>query len=108
MRLRRPLCALLGALTLVSAAPAVAPAIPKLPAVPVPVAHNPADELRSQPIEDAVYETASRCTPKPRPGTTKLVDWLGRNAAGVSWGTYRCEKWGKDSASLHAEGRAVD
>ena len=27
---------------------------------------------------------------------------------GVSWGIYRCEKWGKHSASLHAEGRALD
>ena len=24
------------------------------------------------------------------------------------WGSYRCEKWGKDSASLHAENRAID
>ena len=39
---------------------------------------------------------------------TALVDWLGRNADGVFWGTYRCEKWGPRSASLHAEGRAVD
>ena len=24
------------------------------------------------------------------------------------WGSYRCEKWGKDPASLHAENRAID
>ena len=27
---------------------------------------------------------------------------------GVFWGSYRCEKWGKESASLHAENRAID
>ena len=37
-----------------------------------------------------------------------MIDWLGDNAKGVFWGTYRCEKWGRKSASLHAEGRAVD
>jgi hypothetical protein len=26
----------------------------------------------------------------------------------VFWGSYRCEKWGKRSASLHAENRAID
>jgi hypothetical protein len=36
------------------------------------------------------------------------VEWLERNAGGVSWGIMRCEKWGKGRASLHAEGRAVD
>ena len=24
------------------------------------------------------------------------------------WGSYRCEKWGKGQASLHAENRAID
>src|SRR4029078_5471138 len=24
------------------------------------------------------------------------------------WGSYRCERWGKHSASLHAEDRAID
>ncbi len=98
-------------LTIAAAAlalPAAAEAIPDLPEVPVPVAGNPADELASQPIEDPVYDPATRCTKKPRRGMTLLVEWLEANAAGVSWGTYRCEKWGKGSASLHAEGRAVD
>ena len=36
------------------------------------------------------------------------MDWLEKNAEGVSWGIMRCERWGKNSASLHAEGRAVD
>ena len=34
--------------------------------------------------------------------------WLEANAHGADWGVYSCEKWGKDSASLHAENRAVD
>ena len=42
------------------------------------------------------------------PGTVDLQRWLERNAGGVSWGIMRCEKWGKDAASLHAEGRALD
>jgi hypothetical protein len=37
-----------------------------------------------------------------------LVAWLGRNARGANWGTYRCERWGPREASLHAENRAVD
>jgi len=37
-----------------------------------------------------------------------MVDWLQKNAKGSFWGIMRCEKWGKDSASLHAEGRAID
>ena len=27
---------------------------------------------------------------------------------GVFWGSYRCERWGKGQASLHAENRAID
>ena len=34
--------------------------------------------------------------------------WLGRHSHGVFWGSYRCERWGKHSASLHAEDRAID
>jgi hypothetical protein len=72
------------------------------------VAKNPADALADLPIEESEYDPATRCSKKPKPGMTALVDWLGDNAKGVFWGTYRCEKWGKKSASLHAEGRAVD
>jgi hypothetical protein len=39
---------------------------------------------------------------------TALQRWLEANVRGVSWGTYRCEKWGKKQASLHSEGRAID
>ena len=37
-----------------------------------------------------------------------LQRWLERNSRGVFWGSYRCEKWGKGQASLHAENRAID
>ncbi|HEX8120821.1 MAG TPA: hypothetical protein VF549_06075 [Solirubrobacteraceae bacterium] len=37
-----------------------------------------------------------------------MTGWLQRNAHGVFWGSYRCEKWGRHSASLHAENRAID
>ena len=72
------------------------------------VAKNPADALADLPIEESEYDPATRCTKKAKPGMTALIDWLGDNAKGVFWGTYRCEKWGPKSASLHAEGRAVD
>ena len=72
------------------------------------VAKNPADALAELPIEDPTYDPATRCSKREKPGMTALVKWLGANAGGAFWGTYRCEKWGKHSASLHAENRAVD
>jgi hypothetical protein len=72
------------------------------------VAHNPADALADLPIESSVYDPATHCSAKRRPGMDALVGWLKTNARGVFWGSYRCEKWGKHSASLHAENRAVD
>jgi hypothetical protein len=105
MRPSRMLFAVLFALAL-AAAPAHA--IIRLPLVPAQVAGNPAERLLSVPIEDSVYDPATHCSRKPRPGMVQLQTWLERNARGVSWGTYRCEKWGKHEASLHAEGRAID
>ena len=90
------------------ARPAVASDEISWPIAYTSVASNPADALAELPIEDSEYDPATRCSKKPKPGMTALVEWLGRNADGVSWGTYRCEKWGPRSASLHAEGRAVD
>jgi hypothetical protein len=89
------------------AAPAAADAY-DWPIAYTSVAHNPADALADVPIEDSEYDTATHCSKKTKPGMTALVDWLGENAGGVFWGTYRCEKWGPKSASLHAENRAVD
>ncbi len=102
-----PLAALaLGlALALLLVLPAVATAWPSRYA---PVAGNPADRLRHLPIEEAVYDPATRCAKRPRPGTEALVAWLEQHAEGESWGTFRCERWGRRSASLHAENRAVD
>ncbi len=97
----------LSLLSLGVAGPAVA-ADDSWPVAYTSVAHNPADALAELPIEAPTYDPATRCSKRPKPGMTALVAWLERNADGVSWGTYRCEKWGKGSASLHAEGRAVD
>jgi hypothetical protein len=95
------------ALTLALAAPAAARDF-SWPVAYTSQAKNPADALAELPIEDSEYDPATRCSKKAKPGMTALVDWLTRHAAGVFWGTYRCEKWGKHSASLHAENRAVD
>jgi hypothetical protein len=76
---------------------------------PIPaVLHNPADELLDAPIEDFGYDPATRCDDKRRRGMEAFTAWLEDSALGVSWGTYRCEKWEKGSASLHSENRALD
>jgi hypothetical protein len=98
----------LVALLLLSFAADSASALVRVPAHPAAVSGNPANALAGLSIELPAYDRATRCTKTPRPGMTALVSWLGRNARGTSWGTYRCERWGKGSASLHAEGRAVD
>ena len=72
------------------------------------VAHNPADRLADRPIDDYAYDHAKRCRKRPAIGALALVDWLGRNSAGVFWGIMRCEKLNKRDYSLHSEGRAVD
>jgi hypothetical protein len=69
---------------------------------------NPADELTHIPIEASVYDRATHCSSKSRPGVVKLQRWREQNARGVFWGSYRCEKWGRHEASLHAENRAID
>ncbi len=73
-----------------------------------PMVHNPANKLVQQPIDAYRYDYAKRCLKHPQKGTRALEAWLGRHAGGVSWGMMRCEKWGRNSASLHAEGRALD
>ena len=73
-----------------------------------PVAHNPANRLAKLPIDPYGYDYAKRCLKHPQRGTLALQAWLAGHAKGVSWGIMRCEKWGKGSASLHAEGRALD
>lgn len=73
-----------------------------------PVRGNPANKLVSIGIDDETYDHATHCSARPRKGVMAAVRWLSRNADGLSWGTYRCEKWGRGSASLHAESRAID
>jgi hypothetical protein len=99
---------LLLSLTVLAIAAPAANAYPKLPDPLPPVKHNPADRLASLPIEDFVYDSATRCKNRSNPGITKLAAWLAGHTRGVFWGSYRCEKWGKDAASLHAENRAID
>jgi hypothetical protein len=72
------------------------------------VPHNPADRLLDRPIEPSTYDSATHCDPRVKPGMLMLQQWLEHNVRGTFWGSYRCEKWGKHSASLHAENRAID
>jgi hypothetical protein len=99
---------LLLALLALGLTASVAQAYPRVPQPTPAVTHNPADTFLDQPIEDSVYDAATHCAPKPHPGMLDLQRWLEANARGVFWGSYRCEKWGKHSASLHAENRAID
>ena len=99
---------LLLSLTLLAVAAPSAHAYPKLPQPLPPVKDNPADRLADQPIEDSAYDSATRCKNQRNAGITALADWLAANTRGVFWGSYRCERWGKHSASLHAENRAID
>lgn len=87
---------------------ATAHGYPRLPQPLPPVKGNPADALVDVPIEDVRYDRATDCKPRARPGTVALQRWLEANVRGAYWGSYRCERWGKDSASLHAENRAID
>lgn len=95
----RLLSPLLAALLLAAAVAATAQALPR---------SNPADRLVDEPIEESVYDRATRCAKRRRPGVDAFVTWLTANVRGQNWGSYRCEMWGKNEASLHAEGRAVD
>jgi hypothetical protein len=99
------LAALSAALLAIGAAPAGAF---RLGPAASPIAGNPADRLAALPADREEYDRATHCSPRPKPGTVALIGWLQRNARGVSWGSYRCEKWGHGEASLHAENRAVD
>jgi hypothetical protein len=102
--IRLPLLLVLFLLALAGPAAAMV----RLPEALPPVAGNPADRLLAVPIEASAYDGARRCTPKARPGMLALQRWLEQNSRGVFWGSYRCEKWGKGQASLHAENRAID
>jgi hypothetical protein len=84
------------------AIPAVASALPSLKA-------NPANKLLSRGIDPVQYDRATKCNGGHIPvGTKAMVSWLEQNAAGVNWGEYRCEMWGKHEASIHSAGRAID
>ncbi len=75
-----------------------------------PVSDNPVDAMDGTPIDDPAYDdAATHCVKQPTKGALALVRWLPRiSPRGVLWGINRCEMWGKHSASLHAEGRAID
>ena len=64
---------------------------------------NPADALLHLPIEASRYDKAKHCSSKSRPGVVRLTAWLEENVRGEFWGSYRCEMWGKQEASLHAD-----
>jgi hypothetical protein len=65
---------------LVAAAPAGAF---RLGHSPRPVADNPADHLADLAPDPEVYDPATHCTSKPKPGMTAFVGWLQRHATSV-------------------------
>jgi hypothetical protein len=73
-----------------------------------PVPGNPADPLAELPMDPMRYQGATHCVKHPTRGARLLESWLESHVRGESWGILRCERWGKRSASLHAEGRAID
>lgn len=74
-----------------------------------PVANNPVDAMDAVEIDRQHYDYATHCVKNPTKGALALVKWLPKiSPRGVMWGINRCEMWGKHSASLHAEGRAID
>jgi hypothetical protein len=100
---KRAICAALalGSLLVVAANPLGATAS----LVPNP-ANGPA--LLDQPIEGDRYDHADHCVNNPQPGAKAMVRWLEDNVRGELWGIVRCEKWGPNEYSVHAEGRAID
>src|SRR4051794_5311717 len=102
--MRRLTLACLAA-TLVVAAPASAF---RLGHELTPLAHNPANAFSASTIDDETYDGATHCSHTTRPGVVRFTAWVAKHSRGVSWGTYRCEKWGPHEASLHAENRALD
>ena len=102
--LRLVLVAVLATLAL--AAPAAGAF--RLPDLLGPLRGNPAEALVAVPPDPEAYDPATRCDPRPQPGVVAFAHWLQRSVPGRFWGSYRCERWGKRSASLHAENRAID
>lgn len=73
------------------------------------VTKNPVEALVTLPLDDLSYDSATHCVKHPTKGAAALVKYLPKlSPRGVNWGINRCEKWGKNSASVHAEGRAID
>lgn len=94
---------------IVCLAAVVALAIPTVAAALPSLAANPANRLLNRGIDPIDYDRATKCNGgKVYAGTKAMVSWLERNAAGVNWGEYRCEMWGKHEASIHSAGRAID
>jgi hypothetical protein len=73
-----------------------------------PVPRNPADRLADTSMDPMRYDPATHCVKHETKGIGLLQYWLEGHVRGESWGVLRCEKWGKKSASLHSEGRAID
>lgn len=110
--LRSVLRAVAGALlaaVAISAVPASAGAALRLDTRFGPVSKNPVERLTAYALDDFRYDRATRCVKSPTKGAQALVKFLPKiSPRGSNWGINRCEMWGKKSASLHAEGRAID
>src|SRR3954465_15975035 len=69
---------------------------------------NPADKLAKLPIDSYSYDEATRCLNHPQKGMLAVQDWMEKHAGGGPGGIRGRVRGGKHSASLHAEGRALD
>jgi hypothetical protein len=73
------------------------------------ISANPANKMLNRGIDPIQYDDATHCNGGHIPiGTKAMLRWLEKDASGVNWGEYRCEIWGKHSASIHSAGRAID
>lgn len=103
--------AVVAAAVALAAGPLATPAQAALP-LDTPfdaVTRNPVESLIDLPLDDLTYDSATHCVKQPTKGAAALVRYLPKlSPRGVNWGINRCEKWGKNSASVHAEGRAID
>ena len=85
-----------------------ASAYPQLPEPLPPLKGTRRNRLLAVPIKDSIYDGARTWKRRGLCGRRRAQRMADAHTLGAFWGSYRCEEVGKDSASLHAENRAID